>query len=150
MELGVPSSIPDDYVTDLTTRIGIYQRLVKLEAVDDVDDMETELRDRFGELPWQARNLLYVVRLKLRGQAAGVESIARQERRIVLRLQDQVGGARQALQRALGRGVTVGNSQIRLDLDKAGDKWEERLAATVDKLAAFRERLMSGVPAASS
>jgi transcription-repair coupling factor (superfamily II helicase) len=150
VELGVPSSIPDDYVTDLTTRIGIYQRLVKLEAVDDVDDMETELRDRFGELPWQARNLLYVVRLKLRGQAAGVESIARQERRIVLRLQDQVGGARQALQRALGRGVTVGNSQIRLDLDKAGDKWEERLAATVDKLAAFRERLMSGVPAASS
>jgi transcription-repair coupling factor (superfamily II helicase) len=147
VELGVPSSISDDYVTDLTTRIGIYQRLVKLEAVDDVDDMETELRDRFGELPWQARNLLYVVRLKLRAQAAGVESITRQDRRIVLRLEDQVGGARQALQRALGRGVTVGNSQIRLDLDQAGDQWEDRLAQTVDKLAAFRERLMAGVQA---
>ena len=143
VELGVPSGIPGDYVADLTTRIGIYQRLVKLEAVDDVDDMEAELRDRFGELPWQARNLLYVARLKLRGREAGVESITRHDGRVVVRLQDQVGGARRALQRALGRGVEVGNARLRLGPDSTGDEWEEHLTATIDNLAAFRQSVMS-------
>ena len=46
--------------------------------------------------------------------------------------------------------MDVGNSQIRMDLDKAGDGWEDRLAQTVDKLAAFRDRLMSGIEVAPS
>ena len=147
VDLGIPASISEEYVVDLPTRLGIYQRLVKLLELGGVDEMEEELRDRFGPLPWQAQNLLYVVRLKLRAARAGIESITRGGDRIVLRLKDDVGGARRALQRTLGRGVEIGNTQIRLDLGRLDDGWEEPLAATVQKLAEFRERLSAEVAA---
>ena len=145
VELGVPASIPQDYIPDLPTRLGIYQRLVKLDELGGVDEMEGELRDRFGPLPWQVQNLLYVMRLRLRAQRAGIESVTREDERIVLRLKDEVGEARGALQRVLGPAVEVGNTQIRLALDRLSDGWEEPLVETVEKLADFRERMSSGV-----
>ena len=149
VDLGVPASIPQDYVTDLTTRLSVYQRLAKIDELGGVEEMEGELRDRFGPLPWQVQNLLYVVRLKLQARRAGIESVTREDKRIVLRLQDQVGGARQPLQRALGHRVEVGNAQILLEWGKLADGWEKPLVDTVQKLADFRERVGAGVQAAT-
>ena len=148
IDLGIPASMPDEYITDLTTRLGIYHRLVQLGKLEGVDEMEDELRDRFGSLPWQTQNLLYMVRLKLRAKEAGIESVMRQKEQIVLQLRDDVGGARRALQRALGRGVEIGNTQIRFELNGLTDGWEQPLVDTVQKLADFRERVaidMAGV-----
>ena len=152
IDLGIPASIPEEYIPDLPTRLGVYQRLVKLIDPDqsgDVDTMAEELRDRFGPLPWQAENVLYVLRLKLQAQRAEIESITRESERVVLRLKSEVGGARRALQRALGPGVEVGNTRIRLELDHFADGWEQQLADTVEKLANFMERVGAGVQAAA-
>ena len=67
----------------------------------------------------------------------------RQKEQIVLQLRDDVGGARRALQRALGRGVEIGNTQIRFELDGLSDGWEQPLVDTVQKLADFRERVIA-------
>ena len=141
VDIGIPASIPQDYIADLSMRVEMYQRLAQLTELDAADEVEDELRDRFGPLPWQAQNLLYVARLKLWAKRAGVQSIAREGERLVLRLEDSVGGARRALQRRLGSGVVVGNTQIRLELDQVSDGWEGPLADTVAKLADFREQL---------
>ena len=148
VDVGVPASIPQDYITDLPSRIAIYKRLVKLSELGDVDAIEDELRDRFGELPWQAENLLYTVRLKLRAKRAQVESIVREGERIVLRLRDEVGGARQPLQRLMGHSVVVGNTQIRLELEQLTDGWEQPLVDTIESLADFRERVAAAGAAA--
>ena len=148
VELGIPASIPTDYIPDLPVRLGIYQRLVKLTEPREVDDMESELRDRFGPQPLQVHNLLYVVRLKMMADRAGIESITREDRLIVLRLKDEVGGARGALRRVLGRGADVGNTRIRLALDQLPEGWEEPLSDAIQKIANFRERIAAGVEAA--
>ena len=150
VDLGIPASIHQEYIPDLTTRLGVYQRLVKLDELDGVGEMEDELRDRFGPLPWQVQNLMYVVRLKLQAHRAGVESIIREDDRIVLRLHDEVGGASRALQKALGYGIEVGNTRIRLELDKLADGWEEPLVDMVQKLADFRERVGARVKAVTT
>ena len=150
VDLGIPVSIPQDYITDLPTRLGIYHRLVQLAEPGGVDELDDELRDRFGPVPLQVQNLMYVVRLKLRAQSAGLESITREAGHIVLQLKDEVGGARPALQKALGQGVEVGNTQIRLVLDRLADGWEEPLVDTVGKLADFRERVAAGAQAATA
>ena len=141
VDLGIPASIPQQYISDLSTRLGIYRRLVGVKDLDDLRSMEEELVDRFGPLPWQVQNLLHVVRLKLQAGEAGIKSISREEGKIVLRLQGDVGGAQNALQMVMGRGVTVGHTQIRLDLSKLADGWEGPLVETVEQLAAFRERM---------
>ncbi len=141
VELDIPANIPEEYVADLPTRLSIYRRLVALGSPEDVGPLEEELRDRFGPIPWQVENLMYVVRLKLEAGRALVDSISREDRSIILRLRDEVGGARAALQRLMPVGATVGNAQIRLDLLRLEEGWEGPLVATVEKLAEFRSKV---------
>ena len=141
VELGIPASIPGEYIADLPTRLEIYRRLGGVSSLEDVASMERELPDRFGPTPWQVQNLLYVVRLKLKAGEAGIGSVTMEDGYIVLRLRHEVGGARNALQRLLGREARVGHTQIRLDLGMLSDGWEAPLMSTVDKLADFRQRI---------
>ena len=97
VELGIPASVPEEYIDDLSARLGIYQRLVQLKSIGEIDDMEDELRDRFGPVPWQAENLLYVVKLKMLAKTAHIESITRDRDRIVLRFSGDIGGAKRAM-----------------------------------------------------
>ena len=145
IELGIPASIPADYVQDLPTRLDVYRRIGSAGALDDLEEMEEEMADRFGPLPWQVENLLYVARLRLKAEGAGIESVYRDEKYVVLKLIEETGGARSALQRALGRGVRVGLSQIRLDLAAISQDWELALISIVDGIAAFRKRLTAAV-----
>ena len=48
-------------------------------------------------------NLLYVTRLRLYAKEAGIESVTRERNRVVLRYGGEIGGARRAMQRALGQ-----------------------------------------------
>lgn len=143
IDIEIPANIPDDYVEDLPTRLEIYRRLGAAPTNDEVDSMEREILDRFGPLPWQVLNLLYVARLRLTAGKADLEAIVREESAIVLRFRHEVGGARNVLQRMLGPSATVGHMQIRLDTSAVSDGWEAPLMSTITKLAEFRERLES-------
>jgi transcription-repair coupling factor (superfamily II helicase) len=121
--------------------------MIRLASLEEVNEVEDELRDRFGPLPWQTQNLLYVVRLRMHAQRAGIETISREGQRIVLRFKSDLGGARRALQRLLGQGAEIGNTQIRLELDGLADGWEKPLLDAVSKLADFAERMAAGLAA---
>ena len=143
LDIGIPASIPDDYIADLPARLAMYQRVIMLKAPSEVADVEDELRDRFGPLPWQARNLLYLARLRLYAKSAGVQSLTREGERIVLRFGAQIGGARPALQRQLGGGAEIGNTQIRLPMSALAPDWERGLEQVLERLAAFAERMLA-------
>lgn len=150
VDLGIPASLPPEYISDMPTRIGVYQRLVQLDDLEAVGDLGVELEDRFGTLPWQAQNLLYIISLKLLAKTAGIGSITVEESQLVLRLKDDVGGARPALQRLLGSDVTVGHTQLRIGQGIRLEGWEDLLQKTVERLAEFRERLEAGVGVGSA
>ena len=161
LDIGVPASIPEEYIEDLPARLRMYQRIVTLETaqgqvVSDSDgeqdedvvkarvgEVEDELRDRFGPLPWQVRNLLYVTRLRLYAKEAGIESVIRERNRVVLRYGGDIGGARRAMQRALGRQAEVGNTQVRLPMDELGADWETSLETALRALAEFTRRTVA-------
>ena len=143
LDIGIPASIPEEYIEDLPARLRMYQRIVTLgtaradgsgsdgEEGEDaikagVSEIEDEMRDRFGPLPWQAVNLLYVTRLRLYAKEAGIESVMRERNRVVLRYGGDIGGARRAMQRVLGRHAEIGNTQVRLPMDALGADWEGR------------------------
>ena len=151
LDIGIPASLPADYVTDLRTRMGLYQRIIALDEPSAIDAMEDELRDRFGPLPWQAQALLYSAKLRLAGKKAAVESISRESDRIVLRMKHEVGGARNALRRRLTQAADIGNNQIRLELGMLNGGWEEPLMELVNELAEFNQEMMRQIlsPAAS-
>ena len=164
LDIRVPASIPEDYIEDLAARLRMYQRIVTLgtaqaqnsadgegaggEDSEDavktqVDEIADELRDRFGPLPWQVVNLLYITRLRLYGKEARIESVTRERNRVVLRFGGEIGGARRAMQRALGRHAEIGNTQVRLPMDALGADWESALETALRALAEFTRRTVA-------
>ena len=109
--------------------------------------MGDELVDRFGTLPWQVQNLLYVTKLKLAAAHANILSVNRDNGTVVLRLRDSVGGARQALRRHLGDHVDIGNTQVRVDISHASNGWERSLLETVQQIGQFTEQIAAHLAA---
>ena len=150
LDIGIPASLPADYVTDLRTRMGLYQRIIALEEPSAIEAIEDELRDRFGPLPWQAQALLYSAKLRMVGKKAAIESITREGERIVLRMKHEVGGARNALRRRLPQAAEIGNTQIRLELGMVDGGWEEPLLELVNELAEFNQQMLSQMLSAAA
>jgi transcription-repair coupling factor (superfamily II helicase) len=57
--------LPDDYIAGEHQKMNLYRRLSRVETVEEMGDLEAELRDRFGPLPGPAGRLLTAARLKL-------------------------------------------------------------------------------------
>ena len=72
---GEPALLPEDYVPDVHTRLVLYKRIASAKTIDDLDDIEAELIDRFGLLPEYAKNLFQVTQLKLTALSYGVTRI---------------------------------------------------------------------------
>ena len=73
--LGTPVLIPEDYVQDLSVRLGLYRRLAELEDEQKIDAFGAEMVDRFGALPDEVDHLLKVVTIKALCRRANVDKI---------------------------------------------------------------------------
>ncbi len=127
IDLPLPAYIPEEYVYDINTRLGLYQRLTGISSAGQIEDMSQELADRFGALPREVKNLLYAVRVKLLAARAGIESIATEEGQIVLRLFEGMQFDRQKLEPDLRDGIKFGLKQIRIDFKRLGKEWQRVL-----------------------
>ena len=143
VSLPLSAQIQEDYIPDLPTRLAVYQRLTRVQERQQVEDIREELRDRFGPLPDQVENLLYLVDLKLLAGESEVESITQSGATVTVTLLEAVGGARLALEKALGPRAKVGNQQVHLNLRGAGDPWQDRLVTILERLKVFREQMVS-------
>ena len=141
IDLGMPTGISQDYIEDLPSRLDIYQKLIKCRTINETDSLEQELKDRFGPLPWQAINLLFTVRLKIKSSATGMEYIRKTGDKLVIQFPFEVGGMRIALQKLIGSEWTIGNMQIRSNLTDLGSNWEIKLVEAVDRLGEFQSKM---------
>jgi len=65
INLHTPALLPNDYAPDVHERLSLYKRLANCDKAEDIDDLQEELIDRFGELPPQAQSLLATHRVRL-------------------------------------------------------------------------------------
>jgi transcription-repair coupling factor (superfamily II helicase) len=57
--------IPDFYVEKDSERLEIYRRLYRMDDTTKIDDIKSELQDRFGEYPPEVENLFKIIELKI-------------------------------------------------------------------------------------
>ncbi len=67
--------LPADYVPQENERITLYRRLDNMENTDGIAAFESELRDRFGEIPSTTQELIHVVPLRLAAKRLGIERL---------------------------------------------------------------------------
>ena len=144
VELPLQARIPETYIEHMPARMAIYQRVAKLADRRQVPALRQELRDRFGPLDEEVENLLVIADLRALAAGLGIESILHTNDSFVIQLRVPVGGARVALQRALGSSVSVGNQQLRLPTRQLGTQWLTRLGRTLERFRMFQEKVLSG------
>lgn len=75
VDLKLAALLPDDYIHDVNARLGIYKRIASCATVDDMDELQVELIDRFGLLPDATKNLFSLQQLKLKASELGIKKI---------------------------------------------------------------------------
>lgn len=85
IDLNVEAYIPDTYIPDSQQKVEMYKKVAGARTVEDVDDLEEEMEDRFGAMPDAVRNLLAIARLKVEAKRAGIGQIIQERDGVILR-----------------------------------------------------------------
>src|SRR5688500_304472 len=64
INLNVDIYIPREYISDENLRMMFYKKIASAQDLKRIDDLRSEMRDRFGSLPENVEGLLEFVRLK--------------------------------------------------------------------------------------
>ncbi len=65
LDLDYSGYIPDDYIKDPSVKFDIYKKIASIAKQEDLLLLEAELDDRFGKMPEDMTNLLYIAELKI-------------------------------------------------------------------------------------
>lgn len=74
---------PDDYINSIGERLSLYKELSEFEQEEELIEFEEKLKDRFGDLPTQAVDLLLSVRLKWVAKSLGLERLILKRGRMI-------------------------------------------------------------------
>ena len=74
---------PDDYVNNITERLNLYTLLNSVKTEAELQKFESELVDRFGELPIEVVDLLNSVRIKWIATKIGLEKVIMKHGKLV-------------------------------------------------------------------
>jgi transcription-repair coupling factor (superfamily II helicase) len=85
LNLALNLRIPNEYVQEENQRLRMYKRIAGVESEEQLQDVRSEMEDRYGPLPAPVRNLLDATALKLFAQRVGVAAIERKQNVIHLR-----------------------------------------------------------------
>lgn len=75
IELPVDAHLPHDYIPSERLRLEMYKRLAEVRSDADVDEINEELEDRYGEPPMPVVALTLVARFRARARQAGLKEI---------------------------------------------------------------------------
>jgi transcription-repair coupling factor (superfamily II helicase) len=75
LNVGVSGSIPKDYISEPEVRLELYTRLLRAQSVKEVDNLEEEFDDRFGQPPVEVLTLLRVARIQIAAGHLGLSQL---------------------------------------------------------------------------
>ena len=64
IDLNVTSYIPDEYISDSSQKIEIYQNIALCKNEQNIQDVIDEIIDRYGNMPKELENLIGIARIK--------------------------------------------------------------------------------------
>lgn len=83
IDLNVSSYIPDEYISDSSQKIEIYQDIAICKNEEDIENVKDGLKDRFGYIPNEIDNLFKITRIKNLAKLKNVLKIAQKGNNII-------------------------------------------------------------------
>ena len=75
VNLPMPALIPEDYLGDVNQRLVLYKRIANAQDIESINEIQVEMRDRFGPLPESVLYLLRITIIKLKAKPLGIDKI---------------------------------------------------------------------------
>jgi transcription-repair coupling factor (superfamily II helicase) len=82
VDLPVDAHLPHEYIGVERLRLEMYRKIAEAKTPERLDEVASELRDRYGTPPPQVENLLAVARFRLRARALGLTDVSLQGRHV--------------------------------------------------------------------
>jgi len=134
VDLPIAVGIPSEYISDQDLRLRLYRRIADLRDESELDALGSEFRDRFGQLPEMAQNLLYQMRVKLRAEKARLTSVNMESSgQILLKFAAPPDGSEGARLPDLANGVRGGKSAYWVTVSKE-EVWTVKLLDVLAQL----------------
>ena len=86
IELEADAYLPSDYITDSMQKIEMYKKFSNAKTLEDVDNLEQELTDRYGEVKQPVKNLLTITRIKAYATLYHIERLIQKNREVELKV----------------------------------------------------------------
>ena len=83
IDLRISANIPDWYIEDEQIKLDMYKRISFIRTFDEESDIIEELRDRFGDVPHETRNLIKIARIKGLADELRVRRIYEQDKHLM-------------------------------------------------------------------
>lgn len=75
LNIRISAFLPDTFIPDTDQRLIAYKRLATIKEESDMNDLTKEWRDRYGQPPENARNLILLAKMRLLLKRLGVSRI---------------------------------------------------------------------------
>ena len=133
LDLPLDHFIPRSYVRDEKLRLGAYRQLAATEDEAELDSVLRSLIDRYGPGPEQLDNLVYSLRVKLRGQRMGLRGVVAEGHDIVVRVDPKQFLDIDELARRMAGRISIGPNRIKMR--RQGEGWQRDLLSLLDDMA---------------
>ncbi|OPX26884.1 MAG: hypothetical protein B1H06_05210, partial [Candidatus Cloacimonas sp. 4484_143] len=75
LKLNIDHYFPETYISNEKERLEIYRKLLHFNSLNEFDDIEKELIDRFGEIPEKSVNTILYYKLRMLALKANLRSL---------------------------------------------------------------------------
>lgn len=89
VDLPLTAFLPGSYVPPGRPKIEVYRKFSRVESFVQLEELETELRDRFGPIPDPVANMIEIKRMQLLAQSWQIDDIHLEDKYIVVRYRNR-------------------------------------------------------------
>ncbi|WP_445766443.1 transcription-repair coupling factor [Rheinheimera sp.] len=139
IELRIPALLPDSYIPDVNLRLSCYKKLASARSIEELDEVQVELIDRFGLLPDAAKNLVAISEFKLQAAELGIRRIEANAKGGVVEFADKTAVSPSYIIELIQKQSRIfkleGGQKLRFTI--ASDDYAARLALIANMLSDF-------------
>ncbi|KRL90280.1 transcription-repair coupling factor [Lactobacillus kalixensis] len=137
IDLGLEAYIPESYIADQEEKIEFYKRIKSVNNQDQLDKIEDELIDRFGDYPEAVENLLAVAGLKINADYAQVLNVIKDKKKPQIKVEFNLAASRELEGPNIFKALEHVNLKARINLNP-----ERRLVVLLQLPDKMNNRMM--------
>ncbi len=103
IELNIEGYIPTSYIEDENQKIEIYKKIAAIDSKDSLYDLEEEIEDRFGDIPFKIRDLLHISYIKHLASICGIISVTQKSEGILFKFKNSYQLNAETVLKIMGR-----------------------------------------------